>query len=280
MKKYLLPGGIILLIISLVAGFLFLRNKPSSTTLPKAAGKRQVINALPFAERPFVTIIPHASNRLLTLFFDKPGKGQNISLDIEYLSGNSLKGGRTAVTDLSNLPYTTAFLLGSCSTGGKCSFDTDITTGTLKTAMEIGDQLHVLKSNFAFVGNEESFTNDQKLSFAPTGKLTQSLIIAQTHGFLGQPGGEVAAEPVAVTSTSDKKITGTLSIYAPDATKLVIYDGQTYQPLTATKDEGGRFAIKLSQAPWSKTVDITRDDQKGEKETVTLYLIGPIVPIK
>jgi hypothetical protein len=279
MKKFVLPAAIVLVLTLAVVAFIILRPKSSTTDLPQAAGKRQIINALPIKDRPFLALVPHSTNRLLTLFFDKPGVGQNISLDIEYLSGNSLKGGRTSVTDLSNLPYATAFLLGSCSTGGKCSFDTDITTGTLKTALEIGSELHILKSNFVFVGQKESTTSDQKLSFLPTGKSTGQLILSQTHGYLGTLDQEAAAEPAAITSTSESKITGTLSIYAPEATSLVYYDGEKYLPLTAEKKED-RFVVTLNLTPWSKTVDITRDDEKGSKETTTLFILGPIVPVK
>lgn len=279
MKKFALPLIIVAVILLFVAGFLLLRPKSKTVTLPESAGKKQIINALLIKDRPFLALVPHSTNRLLTLFFDKPGKGQNISLDIEYLSGNSLKGGRTSVSDLSNMPYTTAFLLGSCSTGGKCSFDTDITTGTLKTKLELGDELHVLKSNFVFVGKDEAVTSDQKLSFTPTSKNTSQLILSQTHGYLSELDHEVAAEPVALTSTSDTKIIGTLTLYAPDATSLVYFDGSSYLPLKAEKKDD-RFVVSLSLVPWSKTVDITRDDEKGAQETTTLYLVGPIVPLK
>ena len=280
MKKFLLPGIVIAVIALGVGGFFLFRSKPATSRLPQAAGKKQIINALPIDQRPFVALIPHASNRLLTLYFDKPGQGQNISLDIEYLAGSSLKGGRTSVTDLGHLPFTTAFLLGSCSTGGKCSFDTNITTGIIKTKMDVGQDLHVLRSNFVFVeGVDKAVTTDSKLAFMPTNKLTAPLILSQTHGFLGKPEGEIAAEPIALTATAPQKITGTLTIYAPDATKLVYYDGSIYQPLPASKT-GDHLTADLSLAPWSKTVDIRRDDEEGASETVSLYLLGPIVPLK
>lgn len=55
---------------------------------------RQLINELPMSQRPFVGIFPHASNKLLTLFIDRLEKDfKSVNIDLEYLSGNSLKGG-------------------------------------------------------------------------------------------------------------------------------------------------------------------------------------------
>lgn len=271
-----LIGFAVILVLGVSAYFLFFRKGGTSLSTPTPS-KKQVINALAFDKRPFVAIFPHPTNKLITLMVDKK-PDSDITVDIEYLSGNALKGGRTTILASSPSPYTQGFLLGSCSAGGKCSFDTDITTGTVKTKLELADELHLLKSNFAFVDGETA-TSDQKLVFLPSSKPKAPLIIGQTHGFIDSLTGEAAAEPVAITATRADKIVGTLTINAPDATSAVYFDGKAYQPLTAKKD-GNNLVIALSLVPWSRQVTIIRDDLKGAEEEETLYLLGPIVPLK
>lgn len=88
-----------LLILSLV-GFVAYRLISSSSTeeVPPPPAKRQIINALPIPDRPFITLFPHQTNKLITLYMDKPGNTPELTVDIEYLSGNSLKGGRTSIS--------------------------------------------------------------------------------------------------------------------------------------------------------------------------------------
>lgn len=265
--------------IFLVVGGILVARMLNSTkeTITQPSSKRQVINALPIPERPFVALFPHESNKLITLLMDKPGETPELTIDLEYLSGNALKGGRTTVTLPTSLPYTQAFLLGSCSSGGKCSFDRDITTGTVKTKIEKSDEIHILKSNYVFIDGP-SATTDQKLRFTPKNYKANS-ILAYTHGFIGSFDGEAVSEPFVITSSSSNTITGTLSVITNEATAFRIYDGEEYQDLPATL-VGNELTATLNLKPWSRSVTIVRDDLKGATEDATLYLLGPIIPIK
>ncbi|KKT96793.1 MAG: hypothetical protein UW99_C0049G0006 [Candidatus Collierbacteria bacterium GW2011_GWC2_45_15] len=51
------------------------------------------------------------------------------------------------------------------------------------------------------------------------------------------------------------------------------------KPLKFTAKEN-TLTFTLNEKPWTKQVTITRDDQKGAQETLSLYLIGPIVLYK
>lgn len=263
----------------LISGFAAYRllSPPEEPKPAPTASKRQIINALPIPQRPFVALFPHETNKLITLFLDKPGDTPELTIDIEYLSGNALKGGRTTVSFPNTLPFTQAFLLGSCSAGGKCSFDRDITTGTIRTKLENDTEIHVLKSNYVFI-NGPSATTDQKLKFTPQ-NYSVNAILGYTHGFLGEFSGELASEPFAITSSSSRTITGTLTLSATDATALLYYDGQKYQPLETTI-ASRQLSATLNLKPWSKKVTIIRDDLRGESQDVTLYLIGPFLPVK
>jgi len=278
MKKFL-PIIIVLvvLLLGVAAYFAFFRDKlgPSS---PPVQNKRQIINALPYDQRPFVALFPHPTNKLITLLVDKAVSDSDITIDIEYMSGNSLKGGRTSLALPFSLPHTQAFLLGSCSAGGKCSFDTDITTGSVKTKLERNNEIHVLKSNFVFLTDERTATSDQKAVFTPDVD-PGIAIMAQTHGYIAELEGELAAEPIAITTTSAKDVVGTLELIAPDATAVYYYDGEAYQALDFNT-VANKLVIDLDLIPRSREVSIIRDDLQGETEDATLYLVGPIVAIK
>lgn len=240
--------------------------------------QRQLINAMAIKDRPYVAIFPHSTNKLITFLFYKKGEIKNISTEIEYLSGNALKGARSSINPQS-FPYSQAFLLGSCSAGGKCSFDTDITTGTIKTKFELGSEIHVLKSNYVFIGKDSETTTDQKLSFKPEGKLKSNIILSGNHGYIGDVTGEVVAEPASLLTTGSEPVKGTLKILAENITKAWIYDGSTYKEIPF-KNENGMVTIAINQKPIEKKVTIVRDDLKGASEEASLYSVGPIVLTK
>lgn len=271
----LVPALLILSLVGFVAYRLISSSSTEEVTPPPA--KRQIINALPIPDRPFITLFPHQTNKLITLYMDKPGNTPELTVDIEYLSGNSLKGGRTSISLPVELPFTQAFLLGSCSSGGKCSFDQDISTGTIKTKLENDTEINILKSNYVFIDGP-SATTDQKLKFTPI-KYTETAILSYTHGYIGTYSGEVVSEPFVITSASSDDVTGTLTLIS-DATSLAYFDGQDYQVLEEVEAVDGQLTVDLDIKPWSRQVTIIRDDLKGETQDVTLYLVGPFLPLK
>lgn len=240
---------------------------------------RQLINELPISQRPFVGIFPHSSGKLLTLLIDRLGSTfKSATIDMEYLSGNSLKGGRLGINLPVTLPYAQGFLLGSCSTGGKCSFDRDLINGTIKTKLGIDDAtIHVLKSDYMFV-NGPVTSADGKLSWKPSKAKQTNKIISDSQGLPKELDQDLAYAPIIITSTSPDKVSGELTIKAT-STKVKIYDGSDYVDQKAALGEGVT-TIKLDALPWSKTVQITRDDQKGAQESVTLYAVGPLILLK
>ena len=272
---FVIPALLILSLVILIAYRLLASSSTKEVAPPPA--KRQVINAIPIPDRPFITLFPHQTNKLITLYVDKLGDTSELTVDIEYLSGNSLKGGRTTISLPVQLPFTQAFLLGSCSSGGKCSFDQDITTGTIKTKLENDTEINILKSNYVFIDGP-SATTDQKLKFTPI-KYSDTAILSYTHGYVGTFTGEVVSEPFVITSASPDNVTGTLTLVS-DATSLAYYDGQDYQVLEGVKSSDGQLTVDLNLEPWSREVTIVRDDLKGETQDITLYLVGPFLPLK
>jgi hypothetical protein len=241
---------------------------------------RLLINALEKPKRPFVAIVPNSSAKFLTLYLDKVDSAvKSASLDIEYLSGTSLKGGRVTPSFPLKLPHAQAFLLGSCSTGGKCSFDKDLISGTIKTRLDFSNgQGHVLKSEYVFVNGAVS-TPDGRVNYTPKNLKTKDQILVDTQGYPGEINVETIYNPIVISSAVSGKIQGNLKFNVSGATSVLIFDGRSYQKQTA-KISTDSVEISLNHDPWFKKADITRDDLKGSSESVDLYLLGPIILTK
>lgn len=256
-------------------------NAKKTGSTPATRQVRQLINALEVAKRPFLVVFPHSTNKLLTLYLDRidPSYKQS-TIDLEYLSGNSLKGGRTTVDLPKPLPYTQAFLLGSCSSGGKCSFDTDLISGSLKNKLDDGsDTMNVLKSDFVFVTKGAVTTTDGRVTYTPTSAKQSGQILMDTQGLPQEVTGELAYAPIAISTVDGKKMSGKIAFKVSGVTKAMIYDGSNFQPIKFSSIDDS-VVIDINQTPWNKAVTIIRDDLKGATETQQLYLLGPIVLVK
>jgi len=252
--------------------------KTTNDTTDATIGTKLLVNELALSERPFTVLVPHATNKLFTFVTINANKAKAATLDVEYQSGDLLKGARaTLETPISN-PYIKAIILGSCSTGGKCSFDKDLKSGTLKFKLNFENQkvTHVLKGDFVFLTGQKNLP-DSKVSFTPS-KTTSNdnLILLNSFGLPKAVDKEIALYPIVISAVGDKNIVGSLSINQTNIKGIEIYDGQSYQPLKYTEKDG-IITISLNNKPWSMKAEITRDDEKGSKESLNLYLLGPII---
>lgn len=266
----------------IVTGLLFSAcSAKTKVKTPPERQVRQLINALPVAKRPFLVVFPHSTGKLLTFYLDRVGDSYKQStIDLEYLSGNSLKGGRTTIDFPKPMPHSQAFLLGSCSSGGKCSFDTDLISGNIKNKLDDGSEtLNVLKSDFVFVNKGEVTSTDGRVNYIPTSAKQKNQIIMDTQGLPKDIEGELAYGPVAISAINSTKIAGKIKFKIGAVTKVMIYDGDNFQPLKAVISEDS-VTVDLNHNPWNKAVTIIRDDLKGETETAQLYLLGPIILLK
>ena len=284
-RKNLYILGTVLFVILISAIFFLVKGSKKD---PNATVKKQsplttkiLINELPLSDRPFTVLVPHVTNRLFTFVTIGADKASSASLDLEYQSGDLLKGARASIESPIASPYIKAMILGSCSTGGKCTFDTDLKSGTEKLKLTFAGQdvTHLLKGDFVFLTGQKNLP-DGKVSFEPS-KLTvkENLIMMNSLGLPKPTDKEILLYPVVISSTSDKVISGTLTINQAGVTSAAIYDGTAYQPLKVLQKDS-TVTIALNQKPWSMKADITRDDEKGTQESLTLYLLGPIVLYK
>lgn len=268
----------LLLISLLLSGCTKKSNTNDSNMVDSNPAAKVLINELPFSDRPFVALFPHESNKLFTMFVQNADKAKTASVDLEYQSGDLLKGARVSVETPAPNIYTKAVILGSCSSGGKCTFDTDLKSGTMKFKLGFEDKnlTHLLKGDFTFINGQNNLP-DGKVIFTPTkSKTATNYILMNSFGLPSPLDGEIALYPIVITSVSDKNIAGSMTINQSGVTKALIFDGTKYIDLKYTETDGA-ITVELNNKPWSKAATITRDDIKGTQEETILYLVGPIV---
>jgi hypothetical protein len=279
MKK--LAPFLILLVVILISGFLFFKLKDKSSDsdsieAQESAGARLVINQLDQGKRPFVVLSQHPSGKLLAFYLQNTPNINGITVDLEYLSGDLLKGAKSTLKAPIEDPYAKAFLLGSCSAGGKCSFDKDLISGSLKLKLSVEGEsdIHVLKGDYSFVDNETT-TTDGRVTYTPSGK-TSNEILLNTLGLPEKIEGDIELYPIAITTTEKQNIKGELEIRKKGISKAMIFNGSTFEELKAKISEDS-VIITLNHAPREESVKIVRDDLKGVEEKDTFYVLGPVV---
>lgn len=256
--------------------------KTTNTAGNQPSGTKLLVNELALAQQPFTVLVPHPSNNLFTFVTLNADKASAASLDLEYQSGDLLKGAMaTLPTPITN-PYIKAIILGSCSTGGKCSFDKDLKSGTMKLKLNFANQKNVtqvLKGDFTFVTGQNNLP-DGKVIFTPSKATAKdNLILLDSFGLPKPVDKEIVLYPIVISAAGSKNIVGTLTVNQSGVTGAAIYDGQSFIPLTYT-EKSGSLTFTINNKPWSMTAEIIRDDQKGAKESVNLYLLGPVVLFK
>lgn len=272
----------IILVVALLLIFVFNKKTTDSTkATDTTTGTKLLVNELAMVDRPFTVLVPHATNKLFTFVTINADKAKTATLDLEYQSGDLLKGARATLETPIVSPYMKAIILGSCSTGGKCSFDKDLKSGTLKFKLNFEGQkvTHVLKGDFTFVTGQNNLPDGKVIFTTSKSTANDNLILLNSFGLPKPVSKEIALYPIVISGVSSKNVVGTLTINQTGVTGAAIYDGLDYQPLTYTEKDD-TLTVALNNKPWSMQAEITRDDEKGSKESLSLYLLGPIILYK
>lgn len=273
MRK-ILPFLLIIPVLLFSALFFFSRIKKDSVDIVDES--KLLINKLEYSRRPLFLLTEHSTGKLLTLYLDQTDQLESATINLEYLSGDLLKGARSTIPSFDSEPFSQAFLLGSCSAGGKCSFDKDLISGSSKLRLSLKKEKtqHILKGGFTFVDSKEVTTADGRFTYTPTSTAGYQLLVDT----LGLPAGldsDPYLYPLAITSTSPR-ISGHMVVKVKNITSVMLYDGEEYQSVDF-KSQNDQISFTLDQQPWSRTADIIRDDLRGKEETQTFYILGPIV---
>src|SRR6185369_3825664 len=171
---------------------------------PRAKKPDVNVNQEPIANRPFVQLTPRADGHAVILnvvAVKKPSA--TLEYEIEYNSGSLVQGAFGDLTlDVTKLPLTKEILLGSCSTGGKCTYNTNVTGGTL--TLRFGNPDYTLKkewsfaevsgANNSFVSRDGRFTLDTSKAKLKTG----NVIVFQSPGYPGTLAGDILSGPYTV----------------------------------------------------------------------------------
>lgn len=217
---------------------------PTPRTMKPAAN----VNQEPIANRPFVQLSPRADGHAVEMTLVSVKKSStDMQYEIEYNSGSLLQGafGDTSV-DQSKLPLAKEILLGSCSTGGKCTYNTDVTGGTL--TLQFGNPDFAVKNDWSFAevaGAQGSFVSrDGRFTLSTTSLRSGEVIIFQSPGYPGTLTGTVISGPYTVGLASTLSGTVTIGVRVPAGTtgaSLMGWDGKVWKELSSKLSTDGQL---------------------------------------
>lgn len=258
MKRKVLVAGLILGTL-LFAGC----GKTGQTTPPGPTPRVRKpdvnLNQEPLANRPFVTLTPRLDGHAITMKLLTLKKAStDLEYEIEYNSGALLQGafGEVAL-DPTKLPIIKEILLGSCSSGGKCTYNEDVSGGTLTLRFGNPDfslknewsLASVAKSNQVFTSRDGRFTFETSSSPLKSG----DVLIFQSPGYPGNLDSPPLVGPYSVGLNSTYAGQPQVSVrVASDVTSATLmgYDGQKWKELSSklTSEHQLSFTGSLMQA--------------------------------
>lgn len=153
---------------------------------PKPTLPPEPVNIIPIEERAYARILPADSGREVTISLETINKeADEAEYEVEYQSGTILQGFGGNL-DVENLPSTARQLLGSCSAGGKCSYDENVTGGQLTLRFE-GPQRYAVRGEWSFIDNASRdlglSSRDGKLGLSGPGSQARYGVVFQSPGY-------------------------------------------------------------------------------------------------
>lgn len=213
---------------------------PAPTQRPRKTDKN--VNLEPLESRPFVRLSPVKDGKAIELeIVSMKKEAKDVEYEIEYSSGALLQGAFGSLDSLSSLPVKKEVLLGSCSTGGKCTYNKDVTGGNL--TLRFGTPDYTLKTEWSYKENalkEKIFTSrDGKFTLdISKGKNSANFVLVQNApGYPGTVEGKVIAGPYVVSPAGSMSGTVSVSIRLPlDASEgiLLAWDGSAWKEWKST----------------------------------------------
>lgn len=222
--------------------------KPAAPAATQPEKKKKVtapINAIPGTDRPVVMIQPTADGHNIVIKVQEVKKSAtDLDFEVEYQAGSLLQGAVGALK-LASLPAEYKILLGSCSAGGACTYNTDVQGGTL-TMNFSGGETYALKNEWKYIENKTKGTafssKDAKFQITSADLAKQrTLIIFNSPGYPGTPQGEVVSEHYALAAVDQLKGKAKVSLRAQSEGTLKIqgWNGSSWVsfPTTVAKDD-------------------------------------------
>jgi len=235
-KKLLISLGIALLAIILaIAGFLFFRSRGSSSqTSNKIAEK---VNTVPVSDRPYVTLKPTqekhpAGTEVEITIHTTTLDSTDAEYELEYQAGSLLQGVFGSIDFTKEKPpVSKTLLLGTCSAGGKCDYNKEVSGGTVLIRLSGGQQKFAVKGEWSYqlMGDRDGQFSSRDSKFraqVPPKSLatTDYVIVMQTMGLPKEVPGTILAGPYHIATLTKNTISADLEIrLSEEATDATLY---------------------------------------------------------
>lgn len=224
------------------------KKKTADVPVTPPARKVEQINQLPVKDRPFVTLVPRADGKEVTLNIAEVKNATKVEYELEYQTATLIQGAFGNI-DFSKdpLPASKNLLFGSCSKGA-CKYDEGVSGGSLIMTFDGGDKPYALKTEFnlqqmfdrggVFTSKDVKATLDVGKTSLPNNTF---VVISGTMGLPAEANGEVMAGPYAFLAASSPVVKGTITIQSKDdltGAKLMFWNSKVWTDLKATITEG------------------------------------------
>jgi hypothetical protein len=230
-----------------IAGFVVARNgsgAPNPDQQNPVATPKPKVNLIEIAKRPYVTLEPlTARNELQLTVHTLPLAAKDMEVLLEYDRNKGVMDAVLKSFSLTNPPSIHKIFLGSKSTGGHVTYHDDVVGGKLTLTFSGDDEPYSLEVPWRYDDTQPRYTqistSDLKFQFVLDEPYrTPKILVMQSPGLPTPVDGQVLAGPYLIRGVGVlPNIRGQLTIRLPQAepeAKLLIFDGQTWQPQTVT----------------------------------------------
>ena len=254
MNKGILIGGLVIVVLLGLTGFFWYKvlRAPAAPAATKAAVVKHKItdpvNTISVNDGPYLNIIPQEGHNIAIEVNALKKPATTSDFEIENQKGTQLGGAQGSIP-LDKLPTTKQILLGTCSTGGACTYDTDVQGGTLLMKFSGGPDSYTLKQDWRYIENTTRGTSfgsrDAAFQIDSKDLATQKLMtIYNTPGYPGTVSGTVISSAYTLNGLTPPSGKGTVTFQLKDAVtaaSVMGYDGTTWKeyPATVSSANGG-----------------------------------------
>jgi len=216
---------------------------------------------VPLEGRPYVVLIPRSDGREVALEVTGIVGTETLEYELVYLAGdldNQIQRGAGSTVDLEGVTdYEVDILFGSCSTGGACSYDKNITGGTLtltfrdkeKKGQKYESVFHLQKG----IDAKKGLTVDDGGFELVSSKLSSSgyYLTCSTIGLFQMPEGKVIAGPYGVFTSASNQASGEVTFTLPDSHqtgKIMVWSNKEWSELKSTVSaDGSSVSASIAQ---------------------------------
>lgn len=193
-----------LVLVSLVLGGCGLfRKKQTEEPTPRKSLLDEPVNQIAISERPYISLVPTNNGQKVILAINNLNKpAEEAEFELEYAAGDLIRGAFGSI-DLSSGTGEYEVLLGSCSTGGTCSYDSDVSGGDAIISLR-GNDTYAVKIAWRYQETaqaESKFgSRDQKFQVTGDNLFANSnyVIVTETSGLPETIEAEILSGPFGI----------------------------------------------------------------------------------